>query len=167
MTLEDDMRVVTRYGTEDEATSALKLLTRQGIGALVEFGSESDEKHRNTQNQRHEIDAERDAGSNVDADADTDVGVDGIESGEGGGAVPEIDEPGAVITGYAVLVVLGDLMRACEVLGVEPSGSLEEELAALGRRRFPDWVYVLAIFLVAVITLPLIAYFISYKVSGG
>lgn len=114
MKTHDDMRVVVRYETEDEATSAVKVLTRRGIGALVERESKAD--------------------------------------GE---------------AGFEVLVVLGDMERACETLGVDAPESLSEDLAALSRRRFPDWVLVLIIFIAAMIILPLAAYFLSYKLSGG
>lgn len=135
MTLEDDMRVVVRFDSQDEAAAAAKLLTRQGIGSLVETGSVSE-----------------------------------ATSGPAPGPVEQDRDQAGPASGeasYSVLVVLDDLARACETLGVEPPEGLDEELAQRRRRRFPDWVYVVAIFVVALITLPLVAYFVAFKASGG
>lgn len=135
MTLEDDMRVVARFDSQDEAAAAAKLLTRHGIGSLVETGHVSE---------------------STSGPAPGPVEQDRDETGPVGGEAS-----------YSVLVVLDDLARACEMLGVEPPEGLDEELAQRRRRRFPDWVYVVAIFVVALITLPLVAYFVAFKASGG
>lgn len=129
---DDDMRVVARFDTEEEATSAVRLLTRRGIGALTEN--------------------RRGGGAEVEEDSATALG-----------AQSETDD----LSGIVVLVMLDDMVRACETLGLEAPDSIIEEIDARRRRRYPDWVYVIGIFVVAMVVLPLIAYWVAFKASGG
>jgi hypothetical protein len=65
---------------------------------------------------------------------------------------------------FDLLVVQGDGVRACQVLGLpEPDEPDAEE----GRAAIPDWVWVAAIFLAALIILPALAFFVTYRLSGG
>lgn len=74
---------------------------------------------------------------------------------------------GALASGTAVLVVPDDRRRAREVLGLpdDEPGPPPEELARLARRR--QVLLVLAIFAVAMVVIPLVAGFVSYKLAGG
>jgi hypothetical protein len=68
------------------------------------------------------------------------------------------------VPAFDLLVVPGDGARACQVLGLpEPDVADADE----GRPAIPDWVWVAAIFLAALIVLPALAFLVSYKLSGG
>lgn len=74
---------------------------------------------------------------------------------------------GALASGTAVLVVPDDRRRAREVLGLpdDEPGPPPEELARRAKRR--QVLLVLAIFAVAMVVIPLVAGFVSYKLAGG
>ena len=65
---------------------------------------------------------------------------------------------------HSLCVVPGDGNRARGVLGL---AAMPDEPGTATGRRFPDWVYLLAIFLAAAIIVPAIAFFVTFKLSGG
>jgi hypothetical protein len=75
---------------------------------------------------------------------------------------------GSSTANYAVLVVPGDASRAREILGV---GTVSEDTAttasspADARRRQLFWV--LVVFGIAMIVVPAIAFYVTFKLSGG
>jgi hypothetical protein len=79
----------------------------------------------------------------------------------GVGAVLDDDSPPR--TGLAVLG--SDAVRARQILGLsEPdTPAHEDELKAMNR----SWLVPVLIFGVALVTIPLIAFFLSFKLSGG
>jgi hypothetical protein len=87
---------------------------------------------------------------------------------EGVGATWEpVGEPDQGVGGSAfrVLVVPGDLPKACRVLGLaepDPSGDDDDDEPLI-----PEWVFVAVIFGAALLIIPLIAFFVSFKLSGG
>ncbi|WP_208026952.1 hypothetical protein [Rhabdothermincola sediminis] len=64
---------------------------------------------------------------------------------------------------FTLLVVPGDGSRAREILGLPPVAGEQ----VTGRRKLPQWAYVVGIFVAALIILPTIAFFVSYKLAGG
>lgn len=64
---------------------------------------------------------------------------------------------------FALLVVDGAGDRAREVLGL-PAVASDEPPRTKDRSQ---WLWVLLIFVAAMIVLPVIAFFVSYKLSGG
>lgn len=82
------------------------------------------------------------------------------------GAVGERADQDAAGT-FRVAVLVTDAERACDVLGVEPSQDLMRRVAELGAKARPRWVWVLAIFAVAMIVLPALAFYVTYKLTGG
>jgi hypothetical protein len=74
---------------------------------------------------------------------------------------------GADPPGYHLVVVEGDAVRARAILGVaEP----EPDAAAMverRRRERPQWLYALLIVLGALVVIPLVAFYFSYKLAGG
>lgn len=101
-----------------------------------------------------------------DTDADANKAVETLTL-RGIGALVERSGAAGEPQGYSVLVVLPDIERACEALGVEAPVEATAELEATRTRRFADWVYVLIIFAVAAAVIPLMAFFLSYKLAGG
>ena len=69
------------------------------------------------------------------------------------------DEPGPP---HVVLVVPGETRHASEILGLPDLGEPEPEPV-----RRPQLVWILAIFGAALIILPLLAFFLSFKLAGG
>jgi hypothetical protein len=63
---------------------------------------------------------------------------------------------------FAVLVVPGETSRAREVLGLPQAASADPVPS-----RRPQLIWVLAVFVAALIILPVIAFFVSFKLSGG
>ncbi|MEJ5256440.1 MAG: hypothetical protein WHS89_13935 [Acidimicrobiales bacterium] len=75
-----------------------------------------------------------------------------------------VPDPETGMSTFTLLVVPGDGARARELLGLAPGGDDEPT----GRwRRLPQWAYLLAIFVAALIIIPAIAFFVSYKLAGG
>jgi hypothetical protein len=64
--------------------------------------------------------------------------------------------------GFAVLVVPGQTSHAAEILGLPVEHPPEPP-----RKGRPQVLWVLVIFGVALIVLPLLAFFVSFKLSGG
>jgi hypothetical protein len=65
---------------------------------------------------------------------------------------------------FRVLVVPVDLPKASRVLGLPEPDVVDDE----GEEPLiPEWVYVVAIVGAAMIIIPLIAFFVSFKISGG
>jgi hypothetical protein len=80
----------------------------------------------------------------------------------GVGAVTEPrDGPEA---GFALLVVPEVAPQAAEILGLSPKAVTDLESPRPPR---PQLLYVLAVFGAALILLPLLAFFVSFKLSGG
>jgi hypothetical protein len=71
------------------------------------------------------------------------------------------DEPDP---GFAILVVPEVSPQAAEILGLSPERVATTE--ALPPRR-PQLLMILAVFGVALVVLPLLAFFLSFKLSGG
>lgn len=86
-----------------------------------------------------------------------------------GASWEEADEPPAegMPAGYFVVVADGEATRAREVLGVPEPEPSAEALAARAKRGRPQWLYVGGIFLVAMIVIPVIAFYVSFKLAGG
>lgn len=67
---------------------------------------------------------------------------------------------------FALLVVTGGGPRAREVLGLTPDAPLATEPTPQKRVR-PQVVWIVLIFLAAMIVLPVISFLVSFKLSGG
>ena len=76
------------------------------------------------------------------------------------GAMSEPDEDAGA--GFAVLVVPGQTAQAAEILGLPVEHPPEPP-----RRGRPQLLWVLVIFGAALIILPALAFFVSFKLSGG
>jgi hypothetical protein len=79
----------------------------------------------------------------------------------------ERSSPDAASTGgaFAVLVVPGEAARAREILGFAPPPDDATSASGVDRRKQVFWV--LVVFGLAMIIVPAIAFFVSYKLSGG
>ncbi len=76
------------------------------------------------------------------------------------GAIDGVTAPSS----FRVLVVPVDLAKASRVLGLAEPDELDDED---DEPLIPEWAYVVAIFGAALVIIPLIAFFVSYKLSGG
>jgi hypothetical protein len=63
---------------------------------------------------------------------------------------------------FVVLVVPGETNRAREILGLPAVANSESEPS-----RRPQVIWIAGVFVAALIILPLIAFFVSFKLSGG
>lgn len=67
--------------------------------------------------------------------------------------------------GFYVVVAEGEAPRARQILEVpEPEPEPGDPQA---RKKVPQWVYVVLVFGVAMIVVPLIAFYVSFKLAGG
>jgi hypothetical protein len=68
---------------------------------------------------------------------------------------------------FEVVVVAGTARRAREILGLpEPEPDAELVVDQLRRQR-PQWLYIVGIFLVALVVIPLVAFYATFKLAGG
>lgn len=89
-----------------------------------------------------------------------------VEAGIGAEVVAAVTESdgGPPVRAWEVRVLPEDQRRACEHLGVEvPAEVVEAEEAAAGTR--PPWKSILLIWLVAMIVIPLLAFWITVQVT--
>lgn len=86
-----------------------------------------------------------------------------VEQGIGATWEPTpVPDPETGLSTFTLLVVPGDGSRARELLGLPPVEGDEPP-----SRRLPQWAYVVAIFVAALIIIPTIAFFVSFKLAGG
>lgn len=65
---------------------------------------------------------------------------------------------------HVVVVVAGDAVRAREILGIAPPDEADQPIT---RPPKTSGFWIAAVFLAAMILLPLIAFYVSFKLSGG
>ena len=73
-------------------------------------------------------------------------------------ALAEGDEP---TDAFQLRVVGDDLVRACELLGVDPP-ALEDDDASTG----PPWKVIIGVWLVAMIVVPLLAFWLTLQIAS-
>jgi hypothetical protein len=68
---------------------------------------------------------------------------------------------------FQLQVVAGDGRRAREVLGLPaPEPSAHDRVVELRQRR-PPWFAIVVIFLAALVVIPLVAFYVTFKLTGG
>lgn len=138
--MDDDLVPVVGYPTEDDASAAIKELVVHGIGATI-----------------------REIEPRVRPDAPP---LGAAEPPSMAPEPPVADDPDVELR-FEVMVVEGDRFRALEILGIVDERALEEASVERARRTAPSLKVLIPVLLGAFILLPAIAFYLSYKASGG
>lgn len=184
----DDQRTVVTFADRAEAEAEAARLVNAGIGATVDLHVPEPRPESPTADEPHDAPRENLWASLVSDPDGPDAASSGGRADEVGlasmpdgppeasprdaelpaagmGAAPVGDPPrddaaaGDEPVLWDVRVLLVDLPRACEELGL-PAPPPEEK----AKRQLPPWAAVLIIWLVAMVTLPLLAFWITVNV---